>query len=116
VVAPKPGQARGEIIQRRGLHASTAACQDGDCASVVSTRGERPTDGQLDLAGAVLAGEHQHVDHLPGGLRRPVALGDLRPQLIEDGRPGAALAFLGESDRPGQCARLAREQLQVVVQ
>jgi len=76
-VASRACQTRGKIIERRVLAASAATDQDRDRASVVSACGQRATDGQLDLCWAVLAGEHQHVDHLPGGLRRPVAFGDL---------------------------------------
>ena len=112
---PEPGQARGEIIKRPGFCERRSRPRPRPRVRrghPRPARHGRPARPRWRL----LAGEHQHVDHLPGGLRGPVALGDLPPQLIEDGWPGAALALLGESDRPGQRTRLASEQLQIVVQ
>ena len=51
-----------------GRRSLGAAGEDTDGATVVRAGGERAADGELDVRGAVLAREQQHVDHLP---RRP---------------------------------------------
>ena len=63
----------------------------------------------------MLAREHQDIDHLARGLRVAVATGQGRPEFIEAARPRAAVAFLGERQRALQPARLALQQLEVVI-
>ena len=46
-----------------------------------------------------LTGEQQHVDHLPGGLRVPIALLDRTPQLVKTGWPCTPLALLAQRQR-----------------
>ena len=64
----------------------------------------------------MLSREQQDIDHLPGGLGRSVALGDPRPELVKAVGPLAAGALLAERDGADQRSRLAREQLEVVIQ
>jgi hypothetical protein len=45
-----------------------------------------------------LAVEQQHVDHLSCGFLAPHALGDGAPELIEAGRPVAAVALLAQRE------------------
>jgi hypothetical protein len=70
------------------------------------------SDRELDPLRSVLAREHQHVDHLAGGLGGADLRCDLLPELIEAVRPGAAFACLGQSERSGERTRLAGEQLE----
>jgi hypothetical protein len=64
----------------------------------------------------VLTHEHEHVDHLLGGLGLADLHGDRLPELIEAFRPGAALALLVQRQGPSERARLAHKQLEIVVQ
>jgi hypothetical protein len=64
----------------------------------------------------VVAAEQQHVDHLMGGVRAPVATCERRPQLVETRGPGAAAALLRQGERVLHAAGLAGEQLEVMVQ
>jgi hypothetical protein len=71
---------------------------------------------QGHLVGPVVAAEQQDVDHLARRLRASVTGGQRGPQLVERGRPGAALALLGERQRVLEPARPALEQLEVVIE
>ena len=64
----------------------------------------------------MLACEQQHVDHLGGGLRGPVALGQLRPQLVEAARPLSSQTLVVQRDGPGERARLVDQQVEIVLQ
>ena len=112
-------QARVQAGQRHGRDppgALRAAGEDRDRAPVDRAGGERATDRELHAGGAVVAAEQQHVDHLPGGVRASVTVGQPGPQLIEALRPRAAVALLGQRDRVLQSAGLSRQQLEVVVE
>ena len=112
-------EARVETGQRRwrgGRGACRAAGEDLDGASVDRARSQGAADGELHPDRAVLAAEQHDIDHLPGGVRASVALGQPDPQPVEALRPRAPLAFLAERDGVLQAARLAREQLEVVVE
>ena len=84
MVARRVLQALWEIIELPRDGPGTTAGENRDRASVVGARRQSATDSLLDLTGSVLAGEQQHVDHLPRGLRGAIPLGDLLPQLVED--------------------------------
>ena len=75
------GEPRLDVCQRRrrGGRGLGAAGEDRDGAAVVRAGRERAADGQRHPVGPVLAAEHQHVDHLPRGLRAPVAAGQRGP-------------------------------------
>ena len=75
----------------------------------------RPVERRYPV-GAELAAEEEHVDHLPGRLGSPVALVDLLPELIEAGGPATPLALLAQRERALERARLALQQLEVVVE
>ena len=64
----------------------------------------------------MVAAEQQHVDHLPGGVRAPVAAGQPSPQLVEALRPAATVALLGQRDGVLKPAGLAMQQLEVVIE
>ena len=112
---PSPSSRSGRSSITAGWWPVRAAGEHADGAAVVRAGGQRAADGELDVRGAVLAGEQQHVDHLPGGLRGSVAVGQRRPQLVEAARPSPALALLVQRDRPGERAGLVDQQLEVVV-
>jgi len=73
-----------------------AAGEDGDGAAVDRAGGQRAPSGEFDAGGAVLAAEHQHIDHLLGRLGFSPPRLERRPQLIECLRPGSADAFLSQ--------------------
>ena len=134
LIVPPPGRAAGHSRRCRSVAArrspaslasisSAAGCgraraadEQRDGAAVVRAGGQRAADRELDLLGGVLAAEQQHVDHLPGGLLAARALLDRRPQLIEARGPVAAVALLAQRERPRERARLAREQIEVVIE
>ena len=112
---PKPEQPLGQIVDHRRWWPVGAAGEDADRAAVVRARCERAADRELDVRGSVLAGEQQHVDHLPRGLRRSVAVGQRCPQLVKAVRPPPTLALLVQRDGPGERAGLVDQQLEVMV-
>src|SRR5665811_1816023 len=79
-------------------------------------RGERSTDRELDLPGRELAAEHQHVDHLPGGLLAAVARLDGAPELIEAPWPVTTVALLPQREEACERPGLARKQIEIVIQ
>ena len=103
--------------RRRGSSAGLrAAGENGDRATVDRAGGERATDRELHAGGSVVAAEQQHVDHLPGGVRASVTVGQPGPQLVEAVGPGAAVALLGQRDGVLQPAGLVAKQLEVVIE
>ena len=58
----------------------------------------------------MLAAEHQHVDHLPGGLR-----GARPPQRVEALRPAYLLALLAHRHRVLKRPRLSLQRLEIVI-
>ena len=92
--ASRPVSGAGAVV------ALGAAGEDRDRAAVDARR-RRARRGRRARPArrAVLAAEQQHVDHLPGGLRASVALGQPGPQLVEAVRPGAAIALLAQRER-----------------
>ena len=62
--------------------------------------------GELDLTGAELAAEQQHIDHLQRGLRHADTGLDPLPVLIEVLRPSPAFALLPEREGAGERAVL----------
>jgi hypothetical protein len=110
-------EARLEVGQRRrrGVRGLGAAGEDRDRAAVDRACGERAADGKGNVLGAVFAAEQQNLDHLPCGVRAPVAGGERRPQLVEAGGPGATAALLLKRERVLHAAGPALEQLEVVV-
>jgi hypothetical protein len=106
----------GQLEQRQLRRPLTPPREQRDCAAIMRAGGERAADGELDPLGPVLADEQEHVDHLPGRLGGAVTALDLLPQLIEAGRPAAALALLPQRQRSLERSRLALEELEVVVE
>ena len=64
----------------------------------------------------MVAAEQQHVDHLPGGVRASVTVGQPSPQLVEALGPGAAVALLRQRDGVLQPAGLSLKQFEVVIE
>jgi hypothetical protein len=82
----------------------------------VGAGGKRATNDDLEASGTVLAGEQENVEHLPRGLRGPVALGELPPQLIEASGPAPAPALLVQRERPGERAGGVRAREALAIQ
>src|SRR5437764_467142 len=101
---------------RRLICGTRAASENRDGATVDRARGQRAADGELHPGGAVLAAEQHDVDHLPGSIRAPVALDQPGPQPVEAVRPLATIALLAERNGVLQPARLALQQLEVVIE
>ena len=108
---------RVEVRQRLGAPRRLlgASGEHRDGSAIDRARRESAANGELQAGWAVLAREHQNVDHLPRGLRRAVALRDRAPERIKAAGPRPAVALLGQRERAGQSPGLAREQLEVVV-
>ena len=64
----------------------------------------------------MLPGEHQNINHLPVSLRGADLLTQQTPEIIERFWPAAAVAFLGQRQRPGKRPGLSGQQLEVMVQ
>ena len=112
-------QAHVQASERRHLHgrgACGATGKHGDGATIDRARSERAADRQRDTVGPVLAAEQQHVDHLPGGVRASVTVGQPSPQLIEAVRPPATIALLRQGDGVLQSAGLSSQQIEIVIE
>src|SRR5439155_26367809 len=64
----------------------------------------------------MLLRELEQIDHLPGPALFAVALHERFPYPVEAGRPRTGLALLLEWFRSRQCARLAIQNIQVMLQ
>ena len=96
--------------------AARRGAQDRDGAAVVRAGGQGATDRELDARGPELAAEHQHVNHLSGGLRAPTRSAISCQSWSKQSGQRALLALLGQRQRSGERARLVPEQLEIVVQ
>ena len=92
-------------VSARRARTATARPSIAPAASAPRTASSTPV-------GAVLAAEQHDVDHLPGGVRASVALGQRRPQLVEARRATRRGRVPGRARRSAParraCARAAR--------
>jgi hypothetical protein len=68
------------------------------------------------LTPAIAGSELQQLDHLPRALLTTMARVQPMPPPVEGLWPAPCLAPLGQCSRPGQCAGLALQHIQVVLQ
>ena len=94
----------------------SAQHQMPDRGNIVTAERERLLDRGSQPAPAIAGSELKQFDHLPRALLTAMAHVQPMPQPVEGLGPAPCLAPLGQCRRSGQCAGLALQHIQVVLQ